>query len=469
MKLTLCSAWMILILSGCRATVEPSVIPENPESMRVLRVGTLYGAHTYMQTNNGATGFDYEMALKFAQYLKIPLKVEVYSDRTRLYRALNNGKIDIIAAGQQETPSRERKYRSSPPLYFVNQVLVYRKGTKKVTSLKNIVEPIDVMANSSFEEQLKQLSSNYPNLKWKKLFGMDNEELLDMINQGEIVYTVADSNIIKVNQRFMPEITKGLTIAEHQPIVWFFKKHHSNRLFSKILDFWNTQIKSATFKFMCEKYFGHVKNFDYVDAKAFIKAFNRVLPRYRPIFKKHAKELDWRKLAAASYQESHWKPKARSFTGVRGMMMLTNQTAKHVGIDNRLDAEQSIKGGAIYLREMIEKLPDAIPERQRMWFALASYNIGIGHVLDAQKLAKQIDLNPNTWRDMKKVLPLLQQRKYYQKTKYGYGRGTQAVHYVDSIRRYYDTLVWLDEKSQHQQVKEQLLAKNNVTGIENMK
>ncbi|MGL5361198.1 MAG: transglycosylase SLT domain-containing protein, partial [Shewanella sp.] len=174
-----------------------------------------------------------------------------------------------------------------------------------------------------------------------------------------------------------------------------------------------------------------------------------VLPRYRPLFETHAGDLDWRKLAATSYQESHWNPNARSPTGVRGMMMLTEPTAKEIGIKNRLDPEQSIRGGAAYLRDMIKRLPDSIPETERMWFALASYNIGYAHLEDARKLAESMELNPNAWRDLKKVLPLLQKRKHYQKTRYGYARGSEAVHYVDSIRRYYDTLVWVDNQSKN--------------------
>ena len=165
------------------------------------------------------------------------------------------------------------------------------------------------------------------------------------------------------------------------------------------------------------------------------------------MFEQYSGDFDWRKLAAASYQESHWNPSARSPTGVRGMMMLTLPTAAYVGVDNRLDPEQSIRGGAFYLKDMMERLPDTIPENQRIWFALASYNIGLGHVEDARRLTESMGMDPDAWADVKKVLPLLQQSKYYKQTRYGYARGSEAVHYVDSIRRYYDTLVWIDDQT----------------------
>jgi membrane-bound lytic murein transglycosylase F len=137
---------------------------------------------------------------------------------------------------------------------------------------------------------------------------------------------------------------------------------------------------------------------------------------------------------------------------VRGMMMLTRPTASYVGVDDRTDAEQSIRGGAIYLKDMMEQLPESIKDSQRIWFALAAYNIGMGHVEDARRLAVSMDMDPDAWRDVKKVLPLLQQKKYYKQTRYGYARGSQAVHYVDSIRRYYDTLVWVDNQTKKMEV-----------------
>jgi membrane-bound lytic murein transglycosylase F len=134
------------------------------------------------------------------------------------------------------------------------------------------------------------------------------------------------------------------------------------------------------------------------------------------------------------------------------MMMLTQPTATYVGVENRLDAEQSIRGGAFYLKDMLARLPDSIPESQRIWFALAAYNIGLGHVEDARRLTESMGMSPNAWRDVKKVLPLLQQSKYYKQTRYGYARGSEAVHYVDSIRRYYDTLVWVDNQTKQMEV-----------------
>ena len=308
------------------------------------------------------------------------------------------------------------------------------------------------MANSSSVNTLTQLQKDHPELMWNQVDDKDNEELFALVAKGELNYTISDSNSLLINQRFLPELRAGMILEEKIEVVWLLPPKDSDRLMSQLLAFWHKEKRAGTLEHLNEKYFGHVKRFDYVDTRAFIRAIDNILPEYRSMFEEYAGDLDWRKLAAASYQESHWNPKARSPTGVRGMMMLTQPTATYVGVDNRLDAEQSIRGGAFYLKDMMDRLSESIPESQRIWFALAAYNIGLGHVEDARKLTESMGMNPSAWRDVKKVLPLLQQSKYYKQTRYGYARGSEAVHYVDSIRRYYDTLVWVDNQTKQMDV-----------------
>ena len=160
-----------------------------------------------------------------------------------------------------------------------------------------------------------------------------------------------------------------------------------------------------------------------------------------PLFKKYSDEFDWRLVAALAYQESHWNPKAKSPTGVRGMMMLTLPTAKSVGVTDRLDPEQSVRGGVEYLRRMVSRIPDSIEEHEKIWFALASYNVGYGHMMDARRLTKKQGGNPDAWSDVKDRLPLLRQKKYYSQTRYGFARGDEARNYVENIRRYYQSII----------------------------
>lgn len=442
----------IILLCGMLSACQPVDIHEvdiaAPAPKRtVLKVGTLYGPQIYLNSDLGESGFDFEMAQRFADYLAVPLEMIPYTNRKQLFAALKENKIDIIAAGIAKTPNRSQQFKLGPTLYKVNQVLVYREGTPEPKDIGTLSGEITVMANSSSVNTLTKLQKDYPELMWNQVNDKDNEELFALIANGELNYTISDSNSLLINQRFLPELRAGMILEEKVEVVWLLPPRNSDRLMSQLLAFWHQERRAGTLEHLNEKYFGHVKRFDYVDTRAFIRAIDNILPEYRSFFEQYSGELDWRKLAAASYQESHWNPSARSPTGVRGMMMLTQPTAAYVGVDDRLDAEQSIRGGAFYLKDMMDRLPDRIPEAQRIWFALASYNIGLGHVEDARRLTESMGMDPSAWRDVKKVLPLLQQAKYYKQTRYGYARGSEAVHYVDSIRRYYDTLVWIDNQT----------------------
>jgi membrane-bound lytic murein transglycosylase F len=438
----------ILLLTSCRPQLLEQAQDRQKDTPQKteLRVGTLYGPQIYTDSGQGLSGLDYEMAQKFADFLQLPLNMIPYPDRISLYGALKQGEIDLIAAGMSQTQVRQEQFRLGPPLYFVNQVLVYRAGTPEPQSLDSLDGTVTIIADSAAVEALTQQKKYLPSLVWDQIYDKDSEELLAMIASGDLKYTIVDSTSVQINRRYLPELRSGPVLAERQAIVWLLPPKDSDPLMSQLLAFWHQEQRAGTLDYLNEKYFGHVKRFDYVDTRAFIKAVGDTLPQFRPLFETHAGELDWRKLAATAYQESHWDPNARSPTGVRGLMMLTEPTARQLGIRNRVDPEQSIRGGAQYLREILQRLPESIPESERMWFALASYNMGMAHVEDARKLAEGMGLNPSAWRDLKQVLPLLQKRKYYQKTRYGYARGNEALHYVENIRRYYDTLVWLDSR-----------------------
>ena len=436
---------MLLFVVSCQPV---SNDPTKVKTYASLRVGTLYGTQIFINTSQGISGFDYDMAKKFALHINKPLKIKPYKKITDLYDALEKNEIDIIAAGLTETPVRKQKFKLSPPLYLVDQVLIYKSGNRPPKDLAKISGNITVLSDSAFTETLLEFQEKIPHLRWNEVNYYDVEELLEMVDNNSIKYTIVDSTSLQINRRYMPKLRQGQVFKQDQSVVWLLNKNNSDPLMSELLHFWNDIKHTDTLEQLYERYFGHVQRFDYVDTRAFIRAVTSKLPDYQQWFMKYAGELDWRKLAATSYQESHWEPHAKSPTGVRGMMMLTLPTAKQMGVTNRLDPEQSIQGGAKYLTNLLARLPSSIPNSQRIWFALASYNLGMGHVEDARVITQQKGLNPSAWKDVKQILPLLQKKRYYSTTRYGYARGSEAVHYVDSIRRYYDTLVWLDKQYQ---------------------
>ena len=187
---------------------------------------------------------------------------------------------------------------------------------------------------------------------------------------------------------------------------------------------------------------GYIMFFDYYSTKMFYQRIKGRLPQFQDLFTKAANKYDisWTLLAAIAYQESHWNPEAKSYTGVRGLMMLTNNTAQMLGVTDRVDPFQSIDGGTRHIRDMLKLIPPEVEGENRLKFALAAYNVGYSHLEDAMKLAKQLNLNEAVWNDLKKVLPLLAQKKYYKDLKYGYARGEEPVKYVESIYNYKDIL-----------------------------
>ena len=190
-----------------------------------------------------------------------------------------------------------------------------------------------------------------------------------------------------------------------------------------------------------DKYYGYVEVFDYVDIHKFLKRVDTRLKQYSHFFIDAAIQngIEPSILAAQSYQESHWDRKAKSPTGVRGIMMLTQPVAKSLGVTNRLHAEQNIYAGAKFHAKM-KKMVEHVEEPDRTWLALAAYNIGRGHFRDAQKLARKLGKDPDKWVEMKEVLPLLSEKKYYKDLRYGYARGSEPVSYVTRIRSYNELL-----------------------------
>jgi membrane-bound lytic murein transglycosylase F len=427
--------------------------PKKPASFtRIIErgyvsVGTLFGPNSYYAQTDGYAGFEYELAKKYAEYLNVDLKIVPSYSLDELFIKLNTGEVDVLAAGLSVTDKRLSRFRFAPSYEQVSQKLVFKQGKVRPRELSDLTGKLMVTTSSSHVENLEILKKKNNELNWLETSEFDSEELLLKILDEEIDYTIIDSNALAVNRRYYPEISIGFTIKKADPLAWMVDKNGDDAILASLIEFFGQVHHNGTLLALNDKYYGHIEEFNYVETRTFIRAVSTKLPKYQALFKKYAQEIDWRLLAAISYQESHWRPHARSHTGVRGMMMLTLTTAKQMGIKSRLDAEQSIRGGSKYFKRMINKMPDRIPSPDRIWFALASYNVGFGHLNDARIITQQQGGDPDRWVEVKTRLPLLQQKKYYKNTKYGYARGKEPVHYVENIRRYYDTLTWLDTKA----------------------
>ncbi|HBE9080298.1 MULTISPECIES: membrane-bound lytic murein transglycosylase MltF [Serratia] len=407
-----------------------------------LRVSTLNSPLTYFTTPQGPSGLDYELAKSFANYLGVKLVVIPHQNINDLFDDLDDDNADILAAGLIYNRDRLSRASTGPAYYSVSQQLVYRLGTTRPKTFADIKGKLAVASGSAHVSTLKQLKQNkYPDLSWEASSDMTSKELLEQVADGKLDYTIGDSVTIALLQRIHPQLAVAFDITDEEPVTWYLKRSNDDSLYAALLDFYSQRVEDGTLARLEEKYLGHVGSFDYVDTKTFLSAIDSVLPTFRSLFEKYASEIDWKLLAAIAYQESHWNPQATSPTGVRGLMMLTRATADGLGVTDRLDPEQSIQGGALYLQRLMEKVPDTVPEDERIWFALAAYNMGWGHMLDARKLTKSQQGNPDSWVDVKQRLPMLSQKRYYPSLTYGYARGREAYNYVENIRRYQVSLV----------------------------
>lgn len=434
-------------LLACVPAEPPSQLSQIYQQQQ-LRVGLLHSPTSYYIGIDGPAGFEYELSKRLAEQLGVELVVDPSFDLHELMQKLQQGQVDYIAGGLTLTDSRLASYRAAPAYQWINEQLVFHQGNTWPRSLDDIQQPVAVIAGSSHAETMQQLQQHYPHLEWQEFHDRDGDELLQMVIEDRISYTLTDSNQLAINRRFLPNLSIAFTVQEDRPIGWLLPKNQDDSLYSVLIEFFGELYQSGDLVTLEDRYFGHIRQFDYVDTLKFIEAIEQVLPSYQPLFQQYAGSLDWRLLAALSYQESHWKPQARSVTGVRGMMMLTLPTARQMGVDNRLDAEESIAGGSRYLQHLLGRIPERIAMPDRLWFALAAYNIGLGHVEDARVLTQRGGADPDKWHEVKEHLPKLRQKRYYQQTRYGYARGDEAAHYVENIRRYYDTLQWVSERQQ---------------------
>ncbi len=439
----------IFALQSCGEFLKPQNSLQRILDDGVLKVGTLYGTNTYYQGATEAQGFEYELAAGFAQFLGVKLEIYPYYQRAALYPLLEQKHIDIIAVGLTQN-AQLPAFKYAPSYQTASQKLVYKQGKNRPTSVKELKGELLLTEGSGFEEWLTSeasLKAQWAEVNWQVSDQEDVAELALRIQNDTLDYTIVDSNSLAVLRRLHPNLSVGFTVSKAQPLAWALHKDSDDALQAALIEYFGQVKHNGTLAVLMEKYFGHIEEFNYVDTKAFLKAAQSKLAHYQPWFEKYSADIDWRLLAAMSYQESHWNPKAKSPTGVRGMMMLTLATAKDLGIRSRLDPEQSIRGGAQYFRNLLRRIPERIKSPDRTWFALAAYNIGLGHLEDARVLTQKAGGNPDLWIDVKKHLPLLTKKRYYKNTKYGYARGNEALAYVANIRRYYDSLVYLTDNN----------------------
>ncbi|MGX2949293.1 membrane-bound lytic murein transglycosylase MltF [Ursidibacter sp. B-7004-1] len=416
---------------------------------KTLRVGMINHPLSYFVGANGQEGIEFDLANAFANYLKVKLHIESYSSSEVLFQALKNGEIDIAAAGLLFHSDNIKEFQIGASYYSASWQVVYQKGTQRPYKIEDIKSELVIPAGSAVLPILQQLKENNPQLHWIINDQFTQEELLLQVAEGKIPYTIATSVDVSAAQHIKPNLAVGFDLTDESPVVWYLQNNAYSELQAALLEFMHQANETGVIARIEEKYFNHLFRFDYVDSQSYLKAIENILPKYQHLFEKYRGDLEWQMLAAIAYQESHWDPNATSPTGVRGIMMLTRDTADRMNIKDRTNPEQSIKAGSEYLHLLMDQLPNTIAKEDKIWFGLAAYNMGLGHLIDVRRLTKQLGGDPDNWLDVKKNLPLLAEKRYYSDLKYGYARGFEAFNYVENIRRYYHSII------NYQRVKEQ--------------
>ncbi len=393
----------------------------------------------YIGRDGESTGPEHDLVESFAESIGVEVEYKLRNTVAAALDAIQDGEGDLAAAGLTRTEDRRDRFRFGPAYQPVTQQVVCRRDNVQPESVEDLIGlDIEVIADSSYVERLKTLKADgHPDLEWRTNAEVDTEQLLRRVWEREIDCTVADSTIVDINRRYYPELIAPFNLSTEQQLGWVMPQARDD-LAGAVEDWLAGFRESGQLEDLRERYYGFFALFDYVDTAVYIRRIQERFPQYDAYFREAAEEFDlpYMLLAAQGYQESHWNAAARSPTGVRGIMMLTLNTAREMGVQDRLDARQSIFGGARYLARMKQRFVDEVTEPDRTWLALAAYNVGRAHMHDAQVLARKQGLDPHRWGDIKKVLPLLSDPEYYNDLKYGYARGTEPVRYVRRIREY---------------------------------
>jgi len=433
--------FLVFFLTAC-GNESLSPIKIKTERKRDFTILTRVGSTTYsVGETAGASGFDYDLVTRFMQELGIKHRIVVAASDTDLRQRLANGEADMAAAWQ--SPSEQPDMRSSSPYFQGQSVLVTHEASLPLTGIDQLAgKTVHVVAGSRQEAVLLDLRKSVPTLIVSPTHKQSELDLMEGVARRSIEAVLVSSAEFSIGNNYYPELQNALQVGSVQPIAWLFGPEVDPELISRANAFLERMQTSGEMDRLKDRYFGHVARLTPPDAARFIESIRSLLPKYRDLFEKAQATtgIDWKLLASLAYQESQWNPLATSATGVRGMMMLTEETADERGVDNRLDAAQSIRAGAEYLNKLRNALPPEVKEPDRLWFALAAYNLGMGHLKGGRYIAKTLKADANSWYEMKKVLPLLAKEQYYKRLKSGRGRGGEAVIMVENIRMYADIL-----------------------------
>ncbi|HZZ92741.1 MAG TPA: membrane-bound lytic murein transglycosylase MltF [Usitatibacter sp.] len=430
-----------LLLASCDQAPKPVASFARSGELVVL---TVNGPSTYYEDAEGLpTGFEYDLATLFARELNLRPVFQLVDNPADIDPMLRAGRGHLAAAALARHFDFPGGLTWGPSYFTTQHQIVGRLGDPRPKSLGDIAgQRVGVVEESVGEYMLAEdpKVSSIPLVRMPP--GTSTHELLEEVAQGRLDYALVESTRFTLARRFYPQIDVAFNVGKPVEYAWLVGKLDKRPIMDAAKPFFERIRKDGTLKRLVDRYYGHALRMNSIDSGTLLDKIPAVLPRLKPFFveAENASGVDWRLIAAIGYQESHWDPDATSPTGVRGLMMLTDDTADRLQIKNRLDARESILGGARYFALVRESLAPRIEEPDRTYLALAAYNLGLGHLEDARILAQRNKLNPDKWQDVRQVLNQLAEPEVFTTLKQGYARGFEALQFVDNVRNYYDVI-----------------------------
>ncbi|MDO8896886.1 MAG: transporter substrate-binding domain-containing protein [Bacteroidales bacterium] len=451
---------VLLFLSACENKVEPlleTISNDTLSSLDVvlskgrIKVLTDYNSVNYYIYRGEPMGFQYELLKAFSNHLGVRLELNVENNLLKAKRDLEEGNAQMIALGMTVTGERMIRYDFSDPILITRQVLIQRmpKNWQQMRTrdeiekqlLRNSLEfaglTIHVQKGSIFKKRLETLADEIGDTIYIIEDNRDVEELIGAVSRSEIDFTIADEHMATVLLRNFSNLDIKTPVSFQQKIAWALRKEQNNELLAELNEWLRNFQSSTSYRLLYDKYFGEgIRNRSRSEFHSFTGG---KLSQYDETIRKVANEIDWdwRLLASLIYQESEFKHQVTSWAGAFGLMQLMPAVMEQFGIDTASAPEEHIRVGGKYLLYLDRMIPESVTDiNERKKFLLASYNSGVGHVLDARRLAAKYNKNPDIWTDNVDFFMRNKSRPAFYNdpaSYYGYVRGEETFLFVEQI------------------------------------
>jgi membrane-bound lytic murein transglycosylase F len=436
---------MVMALTGCGRN-PPSPGRIDPVELGRLVAAIVPGPDTYFIDAEGKpAGFEYDLLKRFASSLNVSLDLRIIREHDAAIRAGESAAVHVVAIGANGMPPAGA-LAAGPPYQSVQPVLVYRLDDRQPLNWGDLEDQPVLTTPDQPIAEFVATDSTMREAPIRFISVESPRKLAEAMVAGAAPYGILYRHTLAFLRNVFLDLDAAFPIGLPRELRWRSPKSNL-ALADKIERYFALIRKDGTLARLLDRYYGHTQRVDAQAAEAFQDKVKRLLPAFREMFQsaQQSTGIEWRLLAAIAYQESRWDPLATSPTNVRGMMMLTEDTSAQLKVTDRLDPAQSIAAGAQLVAQLKQLVPERIREPDRTWLALAAFNVGYAHVEDARVLAQQQKLNPDSWTDLKKVLPLLAKPEFARAARRGFARGGQAVVFVENVRAYYDILAHLEE------------------------